>query len=214
MRAILGGGRSIQSAWQTSPSANGHRIAFESERSPGYVAQMDTETRTSGFTRSIVMKAGLAPKDVLAGAQGIGDRARRDTGRAAEPTLIGIGLTLGAPDINQLPTAGTNGHVDLPIKIKNRKALPKGVRRAPAGIRSMSRSRPWSRRPKSAGPPGGWRRRTCHGTGRGSRGWSVGSRGRDDRGRATRGRGVGSSGGQPGGRADGRGGPAPGARRL
>ena len=52
------------------PSANGHRLAFKSERSRGYVAQMDTETATSGFTRSIVMKTGLAPRDVLAGAAG------------------------------------------------------------------------------------------------------------------------------------------------
>ena len=70
VRAILGGGRSIQSAWQNSPSANGHRIAFESQRSPGYVAQMDTRTATSGFSRSIVMKAGLAPRDIRAGAAG------------------------------------------------------------------------------------------------------------------------------------------------
>ena len=35
VRAILGGGRSIQTAWLKSPSANGHRIAFPSQRSAG-----------------------------------------------------------------------------------------------------------------------------------------------------------------------------------
>jgi hypothetical protein len=130
VKAILGGGRSIQNAWQSSPSANGHRIAFESDRSPGYVAQMDTETRSSGFTRSIVMKAGLAPKDVLAGARGAAPSlAVADLPPAVplEPTLIGSGLTLGAPDINQLPSAGTAGHVDLLYKIADKKNLPKGI---------------------------------------------------------------------------------------
>ena len=129
VRAILGGGRSIQSAWQTSPSANGNRIAYESERSPGFVAQMDTETRTAGFTRSIVMKAGLAPKDVLAGARGIAPTAASLALPVVplEPTLIGTGLKLGAPDINQVPSAGTKGHVDLLYKINDRKALPKGL---------------------------------------------------------------------------------------
>ena len=66
VRAILAGTSSIQNAWLHSPSANGHRLAFSSQRSRGYVAQMDPETATSGFTRSIVMKSGLAPRDVLA----------------------------------------------------------------------------------------------------------------------------------------------------
>ena len=68
-RSSAAAGRSRR-AWRTAPSANGHRLAFASTRSPGYVAQMDTETATSGFTRSIVMKAGLAPADVRAGAAG------------------------------------------------------------------------------------------------------------------------------------------------
>src|SRR6476620_7638441 len=100
VRAILGGGRSIQSAWQNSPSANGHRIAFQSQRSPGYVAQMDTRTASSGFSRSIVMKAGLAPKDIRAGAVGRSEGTTPTVPvEPLEPTLTGIGLTLGAPDI-------------------------------------------------------------------------------------------------------------------
>lgn len=125
VRAILGGGRSIQSAWQNSPSANGHRIAFASQRSPGYVAQMDTRTASSGFSRSIVMKAGLAPRDIRAGAAG--SSAGTDATVSAlplEPTLIGTGLTLGAPDIASLPSAGSAAKIDVPFKIKDRKALP------------------------------------------------------------------------------------------
>ncbi len=126
VRAILGGGRSIQGAWQDSPSANAHRIAFASTRSPGYVAQMDPETASGGFTRSIVMKAGLAPTDVLAGAAGSAG-APAAAIVPAQPTLVGFGLELGAPDIHQLPSAGTAGHVDLLFKIKDRKQLPAGL---------------------------------------------------------------------------------------
>jgi hypothetical protein len=128
VRAVLGGGRSIQSAWQSSPSANGHGLAFESTRSPGYVDQMDTETATSGFTRSIVMKAGLAPADVLAGASGSAASAAPGALPAAlQPTLAGTGIVLGAPDIIKLPTAGSTVTLDLPFRIKDRKALPKGL---------------------------------------------------------------------------------------
>ncbi|MEO8570376.1 MAG: hypothetical protein ABI553_01635 [Chloroflexota bacterium] len=126
VRAILGGGRSIQGAWQDSPSANAQRIAFASTRSPGYVAQMDPETASTGFTRSIVMKAGLAPTDVLAGAAGSAG-APAAAIVPAQPTLVGSGLELGAPDIHQLPSAGTAGHVDLLFKIKDRKQLPAGL---------------------------------------------------------------------------------------
>jgi hypothetical protein len=128
VRAILSGSSSIQRAWLHSPSANGHRIAFTSQRSRGYVAQMDPETATSGFTRSIVMKSGLAPRDVLAGAagsasaNGAGDA---DALLPPEPTLIGTGLALSAPSFAAVPTAGSKTTIKLPFSIKDRKQLPK-----------------------------------------------------------------------------------------
>ena len=128
VRAILSGSSSIQSAWLHSPSANGHRIAFASQRSRGYVAQMDPETPTSGFTRSIVMKSGLAPRDVLAGAAG--SAAAAGLGESAsllppEPTLIGTGLVLSAPTLAAVPTAGSKTTIQLPFTIKDPKQLPK-----------------------------------------------------------------------------------------
>ena len=131
VKAILGGGRSIQNAWQASPSANGHRIAFESVRSAGYVAQMDTETKGSGFTRSVVMKAGLAPRDVLAGAAGsalgAGSGLGGSSALALEPTLAGTGIKLSTPDIASLPSAGSASRVNVPFTAKDRKALPKNL---------------------------------------------------------------------------------------
>ena len=125
VKAILGGGRSVQAAWQDAPSANGHRSAFFSTRSPGYVAQMDTESASAGFTRSIVMRSGLAPADVRAGAAGSASAAV--LGLPLEPTLTGTGITLGSPDIAKLPAAGSTGHVDVPFTIKDRKKLPTGI---------------------------------------------------------------------------------------
>ena len=134
VKTILSSNRSIQSAWSNAPSANRHRLAFKSDRSPGYVAQMDTETATSGFTRSVVMKTGLASRHVLAGAAGSPRDASSTTTGAGlealiplEPTLIGTKLVLSTPDIKRLPSAGTKGHVDVGFKIKDRKALPTGV---------------------------------------------------------------------------------------
>src|SRR6478672_9552967 len=133
VKTILAGNRSIQNAWSNAPSANRNRLAFKSERSDGYVAQMDTETPTSGFTRSVVMKTGLASRDVLAGAAGSPRDANATTSNGIEsllplaPTLIGTKLVLSTPDIKRLPSAGTKGHVDVAFKIKDRKALPTGL---------------------------------------------------------------------------------------
>jgi hypothetical protein len=134
VKTILSSNRSIQSAWSNAPSANRNRLAFKSERSAGYIAQMDTETATSGFTRSVVMKTGLASRDVLAGAAGSPHDGNATTSGAGiesliplAPTLIGSKLALSTPDIKRLPSAGTKGNVDVAFKIKDRKALPTGL---------------------------------------------------------------------------------------
>jgi hypothetical protein len=127
VRAILAGGRSIQGAWTNAPSANGHRIAFESSRSPGYVAQMDTETASSGYSRSIVMRTGLASADVLSGAAGSVHRSPGSPTIALQPSLASTGIRLGTPAFRDLPAAGTGARLDVPFKIKDRTALPNGV---------------------------------------------------------------------------------------
>ena len=126
VRTILAGTGSIQSAWQRSPSANGHRFAFASERSPGYVAQMDPETASAGFTRSIVMKRGLAPRDVLAGAAG--SAPLTTVAMLPEvPSLTSAGMTVTAPTFAGLPGAAAKTSLHLPYKIADRKKLPKGI---------------------------------------------------------------------------------------
>ena len=94
VKTILSGNRSIQNAWSNAPSANRNRLAFKSERSAGYVAQMDTESATSGFTRSVVMKTGLASRDVLAGAAGSPHDGNATTSSVGLESLIPLAPTL------------------------------------------------------------------------------------------------------------------------
>jgi hypothetical protein len=124
LRAVLGGDRSIEKAWRQAPNANGHRLAFDSQRSRGYVAEMDPETASSGFTRSIVLKRGLAPSAVLAGSRG-STVATPDVVPSA-PTLAGT-VTFLAPDIRALTSAGTTVMLGVHYTLTGTAALPKGM---------------------------------------------------------------------------------------
>ena len=70
VKAVLGGGRSIDDAWRRGPTRNGNAIAFDSVRSPGFVAQMDPERDDSGFSRSVVMRPGSCPPTSCAAREG------------------------------------------------------------------------------------------------------------------------------------------------
>jgi len=125
---VLGGGRSIDSVWRRAPDANGHAFAFESARSPGFVAQMDPETVTpaaSGFTRSIVLRAGLTPADVRAGARGSG--AGPAGGVPPVPSLVATGLRFAAPSLTARPAAGETVGLTLPFKLTAGASLPSGL---------------------------------------------------------------------------------------
>ena len=148
VKTVLAGSRSIQSAWTNAPSANGHRSAFASDRSPGYVAEMDTEYATSGFTRSIVMKTGLASKDVLAGA----------SGSAGAGLLIAPARTEPDRDRDQARGRRRSSVCRLPegrgtSTFRSRSRIARRSRRAwkraSAGIRSTSRSSRPTRLPRS-----------------------------------------------------------------
>ena len=129
VRAVLGGKRSIEAAWRGAPSANGHRFAFQSTRSPGYVAQMDPERTSSGFSRSIVIKEGLASADVLRNARGTtaaGAAAPIDAVRLI-PSLAGTGIDLAAPVIQGSTAIDGAFRYKIPFKIADRKNLPSAM---------------------------------------------------------------------------------------
>ena len=130
IRSVLQGSRSIDRIWRAAPTANGHTFAFKSSRSPGYVAQMDPDNSGSGFHRSIVLRKGLASRDVLANGRGaassVGSTA--DEGAAAEPTLIDQGIKVKAPKVRGITTAGTEKLLRIPLKVKDRDKLPEKLK--------------------------------------------------------------------------------------
>jgi hypothetical protein len=127
VRAVLSGNGSIESAWRHAPSANGHRFGFESVRSPGYVAEMDPERTSSGFSRSIVLKAGLASADVLRSGRGSSRGAVPIDTAPLVPSLATRGVTMSTPTITGGTAAGGKSFYRVPFKIADRSKLPDSV---------------------------------------------------------------------------------------
>ena len=119
VRSILEGRGSIDGIWRDAPTENGNLLRFESQRSPGYTAQMDPDRATSGFYRSIVLRDGLAAANVLAGA----------TGTTAplpplEPTLAGLGVEFDTPGLATPPTAGSKTNLTFAFAASDPSVLP------------------------------------------------------------------------------------------
>lgn len=126
LRAVLRGRGGIEAAWRAAPTANDNTFAFDSVRSKGYVAQMDPEHPESGFTRSIVLKRGLASADVLRNARGRGGSAAAIDPIELAPTLSGSGLKLKTPSL-RATFAGSAAWYRIPYTASGRDALPDGL---------------------------------------------------------------------------------------
>jgi hypothetical protein len=126
VKAILGGDRSIDAIWRSAPTANHRVFGFESQRSPGFIAQMDPKHATSGFERSIVLRAGLASADVLAGARGSAGGGSPAVIPGAS-NLLATGISLGTPSFKGLTAAGGAATLRIPFKIKDRGDLPADI---------------------------------------------------------------------------------------
>ncbi len=132
VRTVLGGNRSIEAAWRGAPSRNGNAFAFQSSRSKGYVVQMDPERTDSGFSRSIVLKKGLVPADVLRNARGSSNGGTAAAAAqepidavALVPSLAGTGIEIGVPTYQGSTAAGGRITYRIPFKIGDRDDLPK-----------------------------------------------------------------------------------------
>jgi hypothetical protein len=127
LRAVLGGRGGIESAWRHAPSGNGNTFGFESSRSPGYVAEMDPEHGASGFTRSIVLKKGLASSDVLRSARGRTGAVTVPVDPATlVPSLMATGLTLKTPVLRST-AAGRSLWYRIPYAVSAPDRLPHGM---------------------------------------------------------------------------------------
>ena len=111
IRAVLRGRGSVEGLWRAAPNRNDHFLRFASRRTPGAVAMMDPDEVDSGFHRSVVLKSKLLAARVLGGAVAGPDEALP----IFEPTLAGLGLTFGAPDLTTPPTAGVQTTLTLPV---------------------------------------------------------------------------------------------------
>jgi hypothetical protein len=111
VRSILSGRKSIEKIWRSSPSANGNTFAFASKRSPGFTAAMDPDRPGQGFYRSLVVRSGLLPSDVAAGATVDATIPAR---ALEEPTLAGSGLGLGIPYIKGRLLTGRGAELWIP----------------------------------------------------------------------------------------------------
>jgi hypothetical protein len=127
VRAVLRGNGSIESAWRHAPSANGHSFGFESERSRGYVAEMDPERTSSGFSRSIVLKSGLASADVLRAGRGSSRATAPIDPALLVPSLATRGVTLSTPTVTGATAAGGKFYYRVPFKVADRSKLPSSV---------------------------------------------------------------------------------------
>jgi hypothetical protein len=121
--SILAGKGTIDWIWWTAPSFNGNLLQFASLRSKGYVAQMDTDTPTQGFHRSVVLRAGLAAANVLASATRIVNGFQPPL----EPTIAGLGLSFDQPDLATPPTAGSTTKLTFRITATDPSSLPTGL---------------------------------------------------------------------------------------
>ena len=125
VKAILSGKGSIDRIWRGAPTYHGNLLRFDSLRSPGYTAQMDTDTPTSGFHRSIVLRDGLVAGNVLGGA------SRTPEGGPGlppfEPSLAGLGVEFDAPGLAAPPTTGASTNLTFKLGAIDPTVLPTGL---------------------------------------------------------------------------------------
>jgi hypothetical protein len=146
VQAILAGKGTVDRIWRTGPTFQGNLLRFDSIRSPGFVAQMDTDTPASGFHRSLVIEAGLAADRVLAGAApDIGGRHVP----AVDPTLTGLGINFARSDLAAPPTAGSSTRLVFKISPADYAALPAGFM---VGVRWDRIDDPVTSEPGASGP--------------------------------------------------------------
>jgi hypothetical protein len=127
LTAVLAGRGGIESAWRHAPTANSNTFSFESSRSPGYVAEMDPDHQSRGFSRSIVLKKGLASTDVLRSARGRTSAVPTPVDAAAlVPSLVGTGLTLKTPVLRST-AAGRSLWYRIPYAVATPDRPPQGM---------------------------------------------------------------------------------------
>jgi hypothetical protein len=126
LRTMLGEGKSVRTAWDRSPTANGHVRSFASQRTNGAVGLMDPEKASGGFARSLVLtasSAGLVPAGPVAGTTPPpgGWEIVLPPEPSVAPDAFELGAQAGTPALAGLPIAGSTLGLHLPVTV------PQGV---------------------------------------------------------------------------------------
>src|SRR5437667_28508 len=95
--SVLRGHSTVEGIWRAAPNRNDHFLTFASVRTKGAIAAMDPDEADSGFHRSIVARPRLTSAEVLGGAP----RRPVEVEPVLEPSLAGLGVTFGEPDLSR-----------------------------------------------------------------------------------------------------------------
>lgn len=120
VRSVLAGKGTIDRIWRDAPTFHGNLLRFDSVRSPGFTAQMDPDSETSGFHRSIVLRSDLAAASVVGSAARVG----ADPLPPPEPTLAGLGLEFDRPGLAGPPTTGATTKLTFALSASDPATLP------------------------------------------------------------------------------------------
>ncbi len=110
---VLSAHRGVAAIWNTAPTLNNHVLFRDSQRSPGYREYLDPDTATSGYYRSMVVRPGLAAKDVRNGSTGTKQIVPPPVPVVPTPSLPPA--VFGVPLLSAAPAAGHTVRVTLPI---------------------------------------------------------------------------------------------------
>jgi hypothetical protein len=124
VKAVLAGKGSLDRIWRRAPTYHGNLLKFDSLRSPGYVALMDTDSPSAGFHRSIVLREGLASSTVLGGAVRVPGGTNLPP---FEPTLAGLGVEFDAPALAAPPTVGATTTLTFKLAASDPSVVPVGM---------------------------------------------------------------------------------------
>ena len=111
---ILAGRSTIEAIWRMAPTAQHHVLAFPSSRTPGMTALMDPTRKSSGFYRSLVVRAQMSADEVAAGAALIGG--------SVAPSIARPQASGGTPAVSQVTLEGrpiAGAELDLSIVLQD-----------------------------------------------------------------------------------------------
>jgi flagellar hook assembly protein FlgD len=105
IRALFTTHQTINSLWRTAPSFHNHAFSFASVRSPGYTVEMDPDSVSSGYYRSLTGKLDLWTDDAVGQPPTSADPASLVVPGAASAAVDGVPL-YGTADVAADPTIG------------------------------------------------------------------------------------------------------------